>query len=109
MVTVIDGPPAAAIAVLGGRRVLRHAVLFSGARSHDDDPDHLVSVALRRRLRWEGERTFHTYRRAGIYRVTLTVRDSFGETASITTMVRVTRAKSGDKPHGPNRRPRPKS
>ncbi len=97
LVTVIDGPPVAAMAVLSRPPARGHAVLFSGARSTDDDP--IVSY------RWRfgdgagsvGKKISHIFARAGIYRVTLTVRDSFGETASVTRAVRVVRPRARDK------------
>ncbi len=103
LVSVIDGPPVAALAVLSGRPEARRAVRFSGARSHDDDP--IVSY------RWRfgdgfggvGKKISHTFARAGAYRVSLTVRDSFGQTARKLMTVRVGAAG----PTGKHRRSRP--
>ncbi|HSC03251.1 MAG TPA: PKD domain-containing protein [Solirubrobacteraceae bacterium] len=93
VVAVIDSAPAAAIAVITRRPAASRAVWFSGARSHDvDDPivsylwhfgDHRSAV---------GKKLRHTFARAGSYRVSLTVRDSHGQTATTTTTVRIGRA-----------------
>jgi PKD repeat protein len=93
VVTVIDSAPTAAISVVTQRPAAGRAVWFSGAHSSDvDDPivsylwhfgDHSGAV---------GKRLSHTFARAGSYRVSLTVRDSHGQTATTITTVRVGRA-----------------
>jgi PKD repeat protein len=104
LVSVIDRPPVAAVAVLRGRPVARRAVRFSGAGSHDDDP--IVSY------RWRfgdgsggvGKKISHTFARVGLYRVSLTVRDSYGQTATTTRTVRVLRAGGVNKDRPSRRR-----
>jgi PKD repeat protein len=94
VVTVIDGPPVAAVSILSGQRLPGHPIVFSGARSHDFD-DPVVGYL------WHfgdgsggvGRRITHVFRRVGSYRVSLTVRDSFGQTATVITLVRVGQAR----------------
>ncbi|HJS93253.1 MAG TPA: PKD domain-containing protein [Solirubrobacteraceae bacterium] len=93
VVTVIDSAPTAAISVVSQRPAAGRAVWFSGARSHDLD-DQIVSYL------WHfgdhsgavGKKLRHRFARGGTYRVSLTVRDSHGQTATTTTTVRVARA-----------------
>ncbi|MBV9603605.1 MAG: PKD domain-containing protein [Solirubrobacterales bacterium] len=92
VVTVGDGAPSAVASVLSGHPVKRRPVEFSGARSRDAD-DPIVSYL------WHfgdgssrtGKKVSHTFARAGLYRVSLTVRDSYGERATTTVTVRVSR------------------
>jgi PKD repeat protein len=92
VVTVIDSAPSAAISVVTNHPGAGRAVWFSGARSHDAD-DPIVSYLWHfgDRSGGVGKRLSHTFARAGYYRVSLTVRDSFGQTATTTTTVRVGR------------------
>jgi PKD repeat protein len=92
VVTVIDSAPIAVISVLTDRPAAGRAVWFTGARSHDAD-DPIVSYLWHfgDRSGGVGKRLGHTFARAGYYRVSLTVRDSFGQTATTATMVRVGR------------------
>jgi large repetitive protein len=94
VVTVIDAAPVAVVSVLVRLRVPRHPITFSAARSYDSD-EPIVGYL------WHfgdgagavGKRVTHAFRRAGSYRVSLTVRDSFGQTATTTTVVRVGQAR----------------
>ncbi|HMC68157.1 MAG TPA: PKD domain-containing protein, partial [Mycobacteriales bacterium] len=92
VVTVIDSAPSPAISVLPERPSAGRGVWFSGARSHDAD-DPIVSYLWHfgDRSGGVGKRLSHTFARAGSYRVSLTVRDSFGQTATTTATVRVGR------------------
>jgi PKD repeat protein len=92
VVTVIDSAPSAAISVLTDHPAASRAAWFSGARSHDAD-DPIVSYLWHfgDRSGGVGKRISHTFARPGVYRVSLTVRDSFGQTSTTTTTVRVAR------------------
>jgi PKD repeat protein len=105
VVTVADAPPTPVIAVLSARPAPRHPVAFSGARSYDGDP--IVSYLWRfgDRSGAVGRRLTHRYARAGTYRVSLTVRDSYGETATTSTTVAVG-STARDKPRRSHRRGR---
>jgi PKD repeat protein len=93
VVTVIDSPPTAAISVITPRPAAGRAVWFSGARSHDiDDPIVSYLWHFGDRSGAVGTKLSHTFARAGSYRVSLTVRDSHGQTATTTTTVRIGRA-----------------
>lgn len=102
--TVINRPPVPVLAVLSGPPMPRHAVRFTGARSYNNEP--IVSY------RWHfgdgtggvGKSIRHTYARAGTYRVSLTVRDSFGSTATTTTTIRVGRTAARRSSRRPRRR-----
>lgn len=89
-VTVTDAPPVAAIAVRGKRRQPGWPVSFSGAPSHGFD-DHIVSYVWRfgPRAGGVGPTVTHIFTRPGHYRVSLTVRDTFGATATTTLTVTV--------------------
>jgi PKD repeat protein len=92
VVTVIDSAPTAAIAVVSRRPAAGRAVLFSGARSHDvDDPIVSYLWHFGDRSGAVGKTLSHMFARAGSYRVSLTVRDSHGQTAITITTVRVGR------------------
>jgi PKD repeat protein len=66
--------------------------LFSGARSHDvDDPIVSYLWHFGDRSGAVGKTLSHMFARAGSYRVSLTVRDSHGQTAITITTVRVGR------------------
>jgi PKD repeat protein len=110
VVTVIDSAPTAAISLRTPHPAAGRAVWLSGARSHDlDDPivsylwrfgDHSGAV---------GKRLSHRFARAGSYRVSLTVRDTRGQTATTTTTVHVARAGAFSRDrhsHGRRRRKR---
>jgi PKD repeat protein len=95
VVSVIDSAPSAAISVLTDHPTASRAVWFSGAHSHDvDDPIVSYLWHFGDRTGGVGKRISHTFARPGDYRVSLTVRDSFGQTATTTTTVRVGRAGS---------------
>jgi PKD repeat protein len=108
-VTVVDSAPIAAISVLTTRPRAGHATLFSGARSHDVD-DPIVSYLWRfgDRSGAVGKKLLHTFARAGSYRVSLTVRDSHGQTATTTTTVQVGRAGAVSRDRRSSRRRHPK-
>jgi len=92
-VTVVHSPPVAVVTILGHEPLPRRAVVFSAARSHEPDGpilsylwhfgDHGSGV---------GKKLSHTFARAGAYRVSLTVRDSFGQMATTIVTVHVNRA-----------------
>ncbi|HET6869722.1 MAG TPA: PKD domain-containing protein [Solirubrobacteraceae bacterium] len=92
-VTVVHLPPVAVVTVVSHQPLARHAVVFSGARSHSVDGPILSYLwHFGDRSSALGKKLSHTFARAGSYRVSLTVRDSFGQSATTTTMVRVTGA-----------------
>jgi PKD repeat protein len=87
-VAVADAAPVAGIAV---RRQSGRSVTLTGAPSHDAD-DAIVSYF------WHfggaaavGRTVTHTFAKAGLHRVSLTVKDSYGETATTTVTVRAGR------------------
>jgi PKD repeat protein len=109
VVTVIDSAPIAAISLLTAHPRVGHPILFSGARSHDAD-DPIVSYLWRfgDRSGAVGKKLTHTFARAGSYRVSLTVRDSHGQTATTTTTVQVSRVGTVSRDRRSRRRRRTK-
>jgi PKD repeat protein len=92
VVSVIDSAPSAALSILTDHPAASRPVWFSGARSHDiDDPIVSYLWHFGDRSGAVGKRISHTFARPGDYRVSLTVRDSFGQTSTTTTTVRVGR------------------
>jgi PKD repeat protein len=92
-VTVIHPPPVPVITMVTRQPVPRHSVVFSAGRSNDPDGPILSYLwHFGDRSGAVGKKLTHMFARAGSFRVSLTVRDSFGQTATTTMTVRVGRA-----------------
>jgi PKD repeat protein len=107
VVTVIEAPPTAVITLLSGQRFPGRAIVFSGARSHGaDGPIVSYMWHFGGRGGGVGRKLSHSFAWAGSYHVSLTVRDSFGQSATTTVTIRVGRTAPISRARQPSRRRR---